>query len=688
MIILAAFATMLLGSCSKINERLDNLDKRVDGIENEKIASIENQITGINSSIADLGTIRSNIQSLTEEAKSQGQDITDLQAADKALGKRIEELEGFVAGELENYATLEYVDGKLEDYATVEYVDGELKYVAKSDWVKATFSTIEQYEKTCDTIAKIDARIGALDEKLSKQIADCADSLKAWVNGEFEAYYTAAEMDAKTDAMQAEIDSARAANLITDAKADSVAAELTKTKEAINSAKTELRAEYRAAIDNAITKASGLLTKQMQDEIRKVNKSISTLSDRVAKVEKDMKEMRTDINALVQMIQTVTIIPTYDNGNVKVADDTLSIACSITPVTAAKDLKAENFTILVNRVLKTKALNIQKVKVEEKFFTKDKEGNFEMKVFVGDCLPEPEDSTITVAINVRTGLSDFTTEYAGATIFITPEMFVDLGVTNSGGEPLFWATCNLGAESPEQFGDYYAYGSVTKVYTEIDGNNKFVFPSTNPEPARYTGGWDESKMFSAENAPFYDGELSYTKYGSEEKNLAPEDDAATQVDEDWRIPTAEDFVSLAANCVWIWLENYNETGVKGYAVFKAKNEDDKGKIKMAPGYSGDTWKEWDSTSSKYWMDTPASANYDTSTDPHIFLPAAAYGDSGGLEWREFFPEGYYLSSTKAGNGFAKYVYVLSFGDDECYPKNDAGVRYYGCSIRPVSSKKK
>ena len=44
-------------------------------------------------------------------------------------------------------------------------------------------------------------------------------------------------MDAKTDAMQAEIDSARAANLITDAKADSLAVELTKVQPSIDSAK-------------------------------------------------------------------------------------------------------------------------------------------------------------------------------------------------------------------------------------------------------------------------------------------------------------------------------------------------------------------------------------------------------------------------------------------------------------------
>ena len=50
MVTLAAFAVMLLGSCSKINERIDNLEKKVDGIENEKIASIKTQVDNIGNS--------------------------------------------------------------------------------------------------------------------------------------------------------------------------------------------------------------------------------------------------------------------------------------------------------------------------------------------------------------------------------------------------------------------------------------------------------------------------------------------------------------------------------------------------------------------------------------------------------------------------------------------------------------
>ncbi|MBP9992658.1 MAG: hypothetical protein KBS73_04380, partial [Bacteroidales bacterium] len=180
-IALAVLTIGLLGSCSKINERLDNLEKKVSGIENEQIASINTQISGITSSIADLGQIRSDISSLKQSAETHGQEIFALQEADETLGNRIVNLE--------------------------TYLDEVLPTFAETEWVEATFSTLEQYEATCDTIAKIDARIGALDAKLSNDIKACSDSLTKWVNKQFEGYYTAAEMDASLAQMKSDIDS-------------------------------------------------------------------------------------------------------------------------------------------------------------------------------------------------------------------------------------------------------------------------------------------------------------------------------------------------------------------------------------------------------------------------------------------------------------------------------------------------
>ena len=375
MITLAAFAVMLLGSCSKINERLDDLEKKVDGLENEKIASIQTQVANIGNSISDLGAIRSNIQSLTDGAKSQGQDITALQAADKALGSRIGELTKYVGDTLKAYAT--------------------------EEWVRATFSTLEQYKKTCDTIAKIDARIGALDENLSKKIADCADSLTTWINGQFEGYYTAAEMDAKLGAMQDGIDAAKAANLITDAKADSLAGELAKVQPAIDSAKTQLTREYTAAIDTAIKTCEGKLTKQIQDEIEKVNETVTALAERVGTLEFQVTDLLGRVGSLEKMIQAVTIVPAYNDGSLKIKNDSLYLDCIITPSEVVGSLQKKNFSLLVKGV-QTKAVVLDTInffEIEE--FSKDRaKGTVSFRVRIGDYMPHTGDSAIAVAVNV------------------------------------------------------------------------------------------------------------------------------------------------------------------------------------------------------------------------------------------------------------------------------------------------
>ena len=59
---LAAFTVGLLGSCSKINERIDGLDKRASDIENKQIASVDQQVAAIKASIADLEAIRADVK--------------------------------------------------------------------------------------------------------------------------------------------------------------------------------------------------------------------------------------------------------------------------------------------------------------------------------------------------------------------------------------------------------------------------------------------------------------------------------------------------------------------------------------------------------------------------------------------------------------------------------------------------
>ena len=114
--------------------------------------------------------------------------------------------------------------------------------------------------------------------------------------------------------------------------------------------------------------------------------------------------------------------------------------------------------------------------------------------------------------------------------------FVDLGLPSG----LLWATCNVGASSPEQAGLYFAFGKTIGFTAEQVEKGKHLFD------------------FGSNNASTISG------------NLPLEQDAAhTYMGGNWRMPTCDEFQELIDNCRWGWMDDYNETGVAGY-IFASK----------------------------------------------------------------------------------------------------------------------
>ena len=121
---------------------------------------------------------------------------------------------------------------------------------------------------------------------------------------------------------------------------------------------------------------------------------------------------------------------------------------------------------------------------------------------------------------------------------------VDLGTS------VLWATCNIGATSPQQYGDYFAWGETQTKQT-------------------YT--WQTYTLCEGEFSAIkkYVFENSYGTIDSKE-TLEPIDDAATQLmGDNWKIPSREDFVELNMRCnykccklndVWGYLFTSKENG--------------------------------------------------------------------------------------------------------------------------------
>ena len=108
--------------------------------------------------------------------------------------------------------------------------------------------------------------------------------------------------------------------------------------------------------------------------------------------------------------------------------------------------------------------------------------------------------------------------------------FVDLGL------PLgtLWATCNVGATSPEQSGLYFAWGETT--------------------------GYTAEQVTSGERA----FDMASYKASSISADLTLEQDAAhVNLGGNRRMPNQNEYRELFDNCNAMWTTNYNGTGVKG-----------------------------------------------------------------------------------------------------------------------------
>ena len=114
--------------------------------------------------------------------------------------------------------------------------------------------------------------------------------------------------------------------------------------------------------------------------------------------------------------------------------------------------------------------------------------------------------------------------------------YVDLDLPSH----LKWATCNIGATSETEYGDYFMWGSTT--------------PNTNTicdwEHAPFNGGNSEynDEYFTAHKSEWLD----------DNNNLKPEFDAATQImGGNWRMPTQDDLNELYNHTNQKWIRDSN-----------------------------------------------------------------------------------------------------------------------------------
>ena len=211
-------------------------------------------------------------------------------------------------------------------------------------------------------------------------------------------------------------------------------------------------------------------------------------------------------------------------------------------------------------------------------------------------------------------------EYSLSLSIVSEMEYVDLGLS------VKWATCNLGASKPTEYGGYYQWAGTKDV-----SDTKIKLGWSNcpyHTGSDYDSGWTKYNM-----------NPSYGTVDNKTVLEAMDDAASVALGGKWRMPTYEEWSELCNtdNCSWTWT---TIDGVNGYKVQSKKS-----------GY----------------------------TDNWIFLPAAGYRFDYYLS--NVGSYGFYWSSS-LNTDYPNYAYYLYLSSSSVKKNNLS--RYYGRSVRPVS----
>ena len=332
-------------ACTDYSSDIDDVHRRLDGIEDNQIASIDKQLKAINAAIPQLEKTDSDLKKMIENLQTtadgleksiaeNGKNISDLKtdlekavedlknsdkadkeyvldslAKDKAvllalLESEKTEMNGKLASVNNTISDLQKKDAELEKKISdlKDYTDKELKET--KDWAKATFMTLDQYNAIVDQLGGIKGEIAGLKtsmanletrltKKYSEDLKTAADGVKSKLAG---------EVDGLNDRIDKEV------SAITKAYTAAIATfreEMDKwwsesLKKSIDDCETSMKSWVNSTLDGYWTIA------QTKDSLKALNDDIENQLEAQRKLLKDLIDANAgDITALEDRLKKV-----------------------------------------------------------------------------------------------------------------------------------------------------------------------------------------------------------------------------------------------------------------------------------------------------------------------------------------------------------------------------------------------
>lgn len=176
--------------------------------------------------------------------------------------------------------------------------------------------------------------------------------------------------------------------------------------------------------------------------------------------------------------------------------------------------------------------------------------------------------------------------------------YVDLGLPSG----IKWATCNVGATKPEDFGGYYAWG-------ETEEKNDYswsTYKCCNGSYYTQTKYCTSSSYGTVDNKTTLDSEddVAHVKWGGT-----------------WRMPTKAEQDELRNNCTWTWttqngVEGYKVTGPNGNCIFlpaagsRVESSDVYGRDRLGRYWSSSLCREENAFDWEFDSDSPNDCDFE------------------------------------------------------------------------------